>query len=165
MIPEAKICHLTNNRIRFKIATRKEDHQYFSSVHEKLLKAGFAKSAANPLTGSVMIEKKGIKVEEIAAFGKKNKLFAMTVSEKKESGRESLLKKVIAPISGINTDLKKFSDGDVDLPAVIFIILLAFGVIEILRGNFKMPPWYTAFWYAFGVFSKAIFDSRQTNKN
>jgi hypothetical protein len=165
MIPEAKICHFTSERLRFKITGRREDHQYFSSVHEKLQKAGFAQSVANPLTGSVIIEKKGIKVEEISAFGKKNKLFAMAVSEKKESGSKSLLQKVTAPISGINADLKKFSGGDVDLPVAIFIILLAFGVIEILRGNFKMPPWYTAFWYAFGVFSKAIFDSRQTNKN
>jgi hypothetical protein len=165
MIPEAKTCHVTSERLRFKITGRRQDHQYFSSVHEKLQKAGFAQSVANPLTGSVIIEKKGIKVEEIAAFGKKNKLFAMAVSEKKESGSESLLQKVTAPISGINADLKKFSGGDVDLPIAIFIILLAFGVIEILRGNFKMPPWYTAFWYAFGVFSKAIFDSRETNKN
>jgi hypothetical protein len=87
----------------------------------------------------------------------------MAVSEKKKSGNESLLQKVTTPLSGINADLKKISGGEVDLPIAIFIILLAFGVIEIFRGNFKMPPWYTAFWYAFGVFSKAIFDSRQTN--
>ncbi len=160
MIPEARICHVTNERLRLKITGRREDHKYFSSVHEKLQKAGFAQSVANPLTGSIIIEKKGVKVDEIAAFGKKNKLFAMAVSEKKESGNEILLQKVTTPLSGINADLKKISGGDVDLPIAIFILLLAFGVIEILRGNFKMPPWYTAFWYAFGVFSKSIFDSR-----
>ena len=165
MIPQAKICHFTNDRIRFKITGRREDHHYFLSVHEKLRNAGFGQSVTKPLTGSIIIEKKGIKIEEIAGFGKKNKLFALAVPEKIESGSKSLLQKVIAPISEIDADLKKFSGGDVDLPVAIFIILLAFGVIEILRGNFRMPPWYTAFWYAFGVFSKAIFDSRQTNKN
>lgn len=165
MIPEAKVYHVTCERIRFKILGRRQDHDYFSSVHEKLRKAGFEQTVANPLTGSIIIEKKGIQVEKIADFGKKNKLFALAVSEKKESDSETLLQKVISPISGINADLKKFSGGDVDLPIAIFIILLAFGVIEILRGNFKMPPWYTAFWYAFGVFTKSIFDSRQPNKN
>jgi hypothetical protein len=31
-------------------------------------------------------------------------------------------------------------------------------VVEIMRGNFRMPPWYTAFWYAFGLFTKSMLD-------
>jgi hypothetical protein len=45
-----------------------------------------------------------------------------------------------------------------DLPGMIFLSLLAVGLWELAIGNFKRPPWYTAFWYAFGLFSKAIFD-------
>jgi len=25
-----------------------------------------------------------------------------------------------------------------------------------MRGNFGIPPWYTAFWYSFGVYTKQI---------
>ncbi|MFO8085392.1 MAG: hypothetical protein R6U27_13855 [Desulfobacterales bacterium] len=165
MIPEAKICHFTTGRLRFKISAHRNDHQFFLSIQEKFRKAGYAQTVVNPLTGSIIIESKDLSVDEITLFGRKKRLFAIEIIEKKQSDSEALLQKVTTPLSGINADLKKISGGDIDLPIAIFILLLAFGVIEILRGNFKMPPWYTAFWYAFGVFSKAIFDSRQTNKN
>jgi hypothetical protein len=36
--------------------------------------------------------------------------------------------------------------------------LLGTGIYQIVRGNFGAPPWYTAFWYAFGVFTKSLID-------
>ena len=160
MISEATICHFTNGRLRLKIVGRREDHRYFQSVQEKLHKAGYVKTGVNSLTGSIVLESENISVEEVFEFGKKTKLFAL---KKEPEVRKPLFRKITMPFSEINADLKKVSGGDIDLPIAIFILLLSFGVIEILRGNFKMPPWYTALWYAFGVFSKSIFDSRQKN--
>jgi hypothetical protein len=93
MIPEARICHFTSERLRFKITGRREDHQYFSSVHEKLQKAGFAQSVVNPLTGSVIIKGKGIKVEEIAAFGKKTNFLPWLFQRKKNQEMNLFYKK------------------------------------------------------------------------
>jgi len=36
--------------------------------------------------------------------------------------------------------------------------LLGLGLYQILRGNFRAPPWYTAFWYALGIFTKSLSD-------
>jgi hypothetical protein len=161
MIPYAKICHYTTGRLRLKIAGQRGDHSYFQLVQEKLQKAGYTKTIVNPLTGSVIIESKGICADDMDEFARKEKLFTFEKQASVET--TSLLQTVTTPISEINANLKNASGEQVDLPIAIFIFLLAFGVIEILRGNFRMPPWYTAFWYAFGVFSKSIIDSAQKN--
>ncbi len=158
MIPKATLCHRTGKRLRLKISEFRGDHDYFRSVEDHFRNAGFEKVLTNPLTGSVIVENDPISVEKIAGIAKKQGLFILERSHKET---EPLVKKVTVPLSEINSDLKKFSGGSLDLPVAIFLLLLSFGIIELLRGNFKMPPWYTAFWYAFGVFSKSIFDSRQ----
>jgi hypothetical protein len=48
----------------------------------------------------------------------------------------------------------------VDLPGMVFLSALLIGLYELARGNFRPPPWYTAFWYAFGVYSKSLMDRR-----
>ena len=54
-----------------------------------------------------------------------------------------------------NQDLKKLTGGEVDIPSLIFLSLLISGIWQIARGNFAMPAWYTAFYYALGVFARA----------
>ena len=163
MIPEAKICHLTNERLRLKIAERRDDKQFFLSVQDKFQKAGFTKTFVNPLTGSIIFECEKACIEEIIAFAEKNQLFVTKTIENKISDSEAFFNKIIAPFSDINAGLQKISGGSLDLPVSIFILFLAMGFIDILRGNLKMPPWYTSFWFAFGtgVFIKALFDSLQ----
>jgi hypothetical protein len=34
--------------------------------------------------------------------------------------------------------------------------LVITGVYQILRGQFRTPPWYTAFWYAFGLLTMFV---------
>ncbi len=41
------------------------------------------------------------------------------------------------------------------IPSLIFLSLLISGIWQIARGNFAMPAWYTAFYYALGVFARA----------
>ena len=42
-----------------------------------------------------------------------------------------------------------------DLAGILLLFLLIAGMTEILRGKIQMPPWYTAFWYAFGIYKLA----------
>jgi hypothetical protein len=44
--------------------------------------------------------------------------------------------------------------GELDIPSVFFAALLISGIYQIARGNMAAPAWYTAFWYAFGIFSR-----------
>jgi hypothetical protein len=45
-----------------------------------------------------------------------------------------------------------------DLTSALFAALVIFGISELIRGHWKTPPWYTAFWYAFGGYSKVLLD-------
>jgi len=48
--------------------------------------------------------------------------------------------------------------GEVDIPSLVFVSLLFSGIWQIARGNLAMPAWYTAFYYALGVFTRAQVD-------
>lgn len=47
-----------------------------------------------------------------------------------------------------------------DLPGMAFLTLLGVGIYQLVRGNFAAPPWYTAFWYAMGIFTKSIMEKK-----
>jgi hypothetical protein len=68
------------------------------------------------------------------------------------------VKRIVDPVRDANRSIHVLSGGVVDLPGIIFLLLLASGLWELAIGNFKRPPWYTALWYAFGLFSKTLFD-------
>ena len=48
--------------------------------------------------------------------------------------------------------------GKIDLPSGIFFALLGTGIYQLARGRFIIPPWYTAFWYAFGLVSMYVIE-------
>lgn len=57
--------------------------------------------------------------------------------------------------SDLDKNVRKITGGDLDLGTAVFLALAGAGIYQIARGNLGTPAWYTAFWYAFGVFLKA----------
>ena len=55
----------------------------------------------------------------------------------------------------VNTQIQGFTKGELDVPTLSFIALLAVGIYQISRKNFTAPAWYTAFWYALNIFLKS----------
>ena len=157
MASEAIICHQTDVRLRIKVPERREDIRYFSNLGSEFRDKGYKKVEANPFTGSLVIESGKIEVDEIAGFASARGLFEL---DRKKPEIEPLFKIFSAPVYEMNSGIRKVSGGDFDLPGVLFLVLLGFGAVELIRGNFRMPPWYTAFWYAFGVFSKSLIDKK-----
>lgn len=155
MLPEAYVQHQTGQRVRLRIPAKKGDAAFFSDLQSKLTALpSAARIEMNPLTGSLLLCRDPIDIDGFSAFTEANQLFSV------KRGRPSapFAQKVAEPIGHMSRIIDRLSGGKADLPAVIFLSLLGFGFYEILRGNFKAPPWYTAFWYAFGVFSKSMLD-------
>jgi hypothetical protein len=48
----------------------------------------------------------------------------------------------------------------VDVEVIVFLLLVGFGIYDLLRGDLRRPAWYTAFWYASEVFNKYISDHK-----
>jgi hypothetical protein len=147
-LPEALINHRSPQRIRFKISSQQGNTHYFAELREKL--AGFQQFKelkANALTGSVLLIDDNLDVAAIASYAQSNQLFKITAEK---SNPSPLAHQAVAPIKNLNQLIKQYTGGYADLTSVLFVLLTALGIYDIVRGKAKLPPWYTAFWYAIG---------------
>jgi hypothetical protein len=155
-LPAAHIGHWTADRLRIKIPSQKGETAYFSTVgealHRDMPKAGIE---INPVTGSVLLKGHTVDASAIASTGKKTGLFVL---ETGHSGVEPLSKKIATPFRDLSRSVDRFSGGELDLPGMAFLALIGVGVYQLARGNIAAPPWYSAFWYALGLFTKHIVD-------
>lgn len=142
--------------MRLKIASRRGDAAYFESIRSHLKeKMACDRIAVNAVTGSVMIEDAGLDIDKVRTVADENGLFSIATTV---ASPLPVAKRVVSPIHNANQAIKSFSDGVIDLPGILFLALICLGLFELARVGFKRPPWYTAFWYAFGVFSKTLLD-------
>jgi hypothetical protein len=115
----------------------------------------------NTSTGSLLLVAVEINKEDVAKFANSKDLFDL----KEEQAHMPLSRKLVAPVEGVNKTLHRFTKGEIDLPGIIFLSLLGVGVYQIARGNLAAPPWYSAFWYALGIFTKLLADKRSGDFN
>jgi hypothetical protein len=155
-IPEATIKHRLPGRLRLCIPARKGDLSYFKTVETRLREvSAWKKINSSPLTGSLVIEDDTLDMDAVSDAAESNALFSVQVSA---IAHKPFAKRIVDSISGFNHWIKSLSDGSLDLPGILFLILIVFGLWELARGNLRRPPWYTALWYAFGLFSKTLLD-------
>jgi len=153
-LPAAVIVHRTKSRIRLRIAEKKRDGDYFSNVREEIRRQpGVDSVESNALTGSLLIQGKIIDPDALIQTAVKQELFQVRTTPVCAG---PLAVEVRRPLGCVDRLLTGFSSGWADLPSLVFLGLLVHGIIEIARGNFQKPPWYTAFWYAFGVYSRSL---------
>jgi hypothetical protein len=161
MLPEAKVSHQSAKRLRIRVPSKKGDREYFKSVGDTLVRyQEFDVLQLNPVTGSVLLIDERLDVGGLEAYAEEKGLFAL---RRKALQTLPLSRRIAEPLSSTNVFLSRTTGGFLDLPGAAFLLLLGVGIYEILRGNFRTPPWYTAFWYAFGVFTKSIVD-KASNK-
>ena len=156
VLPLAQIVHSTNHRLRLRIKGRRGDDPYFSDLEAKLGVA-FAsfKVLASPVTGSIAVSGDRVEERAVCDFGRREALFRVAPAK---SEPQTLPLSIIGLLRTANRNMRAATSGRLDLPSSLFVALLLFGIVELIRGNWKTPPWYTAFWYAFGLYSKSLFD-------
>lgn len=150
----AVIAHASEGRLRVRIPNRRGDIAYFSRVRQAALKSPIEVIRPNAVTGSILFHGAGANTEAVAAFGGDHDLFAIQPA----LPAVGLAGRVAAPLASCNRQIRMWSSGQIDLPGAFFILLLFTAIYEIAKGRFRTPPWYTAFWYAFGLFTKAVVD-------
>ena len=155
MTPKAHVSHRMPHRLRIKIPSKKKDVSYFATLMERLSGCpGVKEIRVNPDTGSALIFYEGER-KAIAEFANKNDLFVLGRSGRPQ---KPLFDNVSDTFKVYNRQLKTATGGELDIPSLVFLSLLISGIWEIARGNFVMPAWYTAFYYAAGVFTRARVD-------
>lgn len=156
MPPRASICHRTSTRARIRIPDRRGDAAFFARLQAQFAKwRKWDRLDVNPLTGTVLLAAPALDVPAVARFAGEARLFDLPEENRLPA---TMARQVAAPVERLSADVRRFTGGDLDLPGAVFVVLCGYGVVQLLRGNLKAPPWYTAFWYAFGIFTKSILD-------
>jgi len=155
MLPEAHIAHSLARRARIRIPEKKGSASYFSAVYEQLSKCpGVEAVKVNPATGSVLVLH-DCDSRALAKYARDKELFSL--GERPHS-RRTLFQQVAEVFQKYNRDLMTMTSGEIDIPSAVFVTLVISGLWQLFRGNVMMPAWYTAFYYALGVFSHAKVD-------
>ncbi len=155
MIPEAHLSHRTSDRLRIKIPSKKGDVLYFSSLSEQVSRwPGVEGITVNPPIGSALILYPG-KIGNFFELAKKEELFQLN---KVKRHRTTLFANVAETFLRYDKKLKQTTNGELDISSLVFLSLLISGIWQIARGSVAMPAWYTAFYYALGVFTRAQID-------
>lgn len=154
MMPLAVVAHSTKNRMRLRITSHRGDVSFFDRL-ENQLAAVFPSLAvqANAMTGSLLLTGDIIDLDGILDFGRTEKLFDVLSGPFED---RAIALSIPTSIQSVNNRIHQVTKGRVDLPSALFICLVIFGAIELMRGKWRTPPWYTAFWYAFGLYSKSL---------
>jgi hypothetical protein len=152
MLPAAHIGHRAPERLRLRIPSKRGKPGYFSDLSDKFSRdKRFAKPEVNEITGSVLFLGKNIDLDAIAAYGEEKKLFKLDTAYPVPVSR-----KVVSPVGRLSNQISTLTGGELDLQGMAILSLLGLGIYQILRGNLRAPPWYTAFWYALGIFTKSF---------
>ncbi len=156
MLPEATAVHKTDGRLRLKISDSKGDADFFFRIGEELARCpGVEKVGLNARTGSVLLIHHAA-AGDIAEYASRHGLF--TCNDLDPSRRKSLFETTEDVVRRLNRRLKRTTGGELDIASLVFLLLILSGAYQILRGNVRGPAWYTAFWYALGIFSRGSRD-------
>ncbi len=151
-IPEALVTHKIKYRVRIKIPSKKGDRDYFSYIEQKLLECdGLNNIKVNPVSGSILVHH-STNIGNISQFALNTKIFNLVNNDQKPFDLHSNISKVFG---NLNKHFQGLTGGSIDIADVAFLSLLGLGIYQISRGNLSAPAWYTAFWYALGIFSKS----------
>jgi hypothetical protein len=147
----AEVVHRTDGRLRVKFPAKKGDVAFFASVAEQCAQCpGVEKVQVNPITASVLFVH-STTPHRINRFAAQKGLFRL-------GPWRAIHKTLFTDVADIfrkwNRSLVQTSGGGLDIPSLIFLSLIASGMYQLARGNLVMPAWYTAFYYALGIFSR-----------
>jgi len=151
--PEAVVVHKMAGRMRIRVPSKKGDAGYFGSVKDTLSTlAGVEGVEVTPYTASVLV--RGLAtVEAVTDAAKSRGLFSL--KEERAVKVTTFHDAVAERVGALDERIKTATGATFDLPGLAFAALMGAGIYQIARGNFTAPAWYTAFWYALGIFGKS----------
>lgn len=160
-VPTAEIVHRSCGRTRLRLREHRGDQALFDRINDFLGDFFPAHQwRTEPLTGSILLLCPSADVDRLREKAEAARLFGIAASDKFMTAAS---RQLTAPLGHLNRFLEKATSGLFDLPNLLFLLFVGFGLAELARGNFKTPPWYTAFWYAFGVFSRSVVDAKTSS--
>lgn len=157
-LPTGQIVHSSSQRMRIRIPAQRNNFEFF-----RKLKKAFQSNQAidefqvNARTGSILFSGTLPAIHEISEFVQAENLFLLAP----DKSARPLKNQIYKMFTRLNNGVEDVSGDMVDLPVLFFLMLVGTGIYQILRAEVGLPPWYTAFWYGLGVFTKSLTDKNK----
>ena len=147
-LPAARISHFTPRRLRIKVPEKRRDRAFFDTVAERLATWDSVEGVeTNPLTASVLIhfsEPERLFVEAVA----KNDLFDIDFDAAfGDSAAPVITEAAVQSFETADHALRRWTQNQIDIRGVLFVLLLAGGIFQLLRRRLDAPA-PTLLWYA-----------------
>jgi hypothetical protein len=161
-LPAAQMVHHLRRRVRIRLEGGQRPKSFWdrmaTSLEEQLSDVAVR---CNPVTGSIVVSGPPAAVDKVGPVAEKAGLFRLWAPPP----APPLAVQLTRPVGKLSAFLERATRGNVDLPGMVFLSAILLALYELARGNFRTPPWYTAFWYAFGIYSKSLMDRRTETEN
>ena len=147
-LPAARISHFTPRRLRIKVPEKRRDRAFFDTVAEQLATwDSVERVETNPLTASILIhfsEPETLFLEAAA----KNDLFDIDLDAAFADPSEPVVTQAaVQSFQTADHALRRWTKNEIDLRGVLFVLLLAGGIFQLLRRRLDAPA-PTLLWYA-----------------
>jgi hypothetical protein len=147
-LPAARISHFTARRLRIKVPEKRRDRAFFDTVAEHLATwDSVERVETNPLTASVLIhfsDPARVFLEATA----KNDLFDIDFDAALGGSSEPVVTEAaVRSFETADHALRRWTQNRIDMRGVLFVLLLAGGVFQLLRRRLDAPA-PTLLWYA-----------------
>jgi Heavy metal associated domain 2 len=146
--PAARISHLTPRRLRIRVPEKRRDTAFFDTVAERLATwDSVERVETNPLTASVLVhfsDPHRLFLEAVA----KNDLFDIDFDAAFGASSEpAVTEAAVRSFETADHALRQWTQNQIDMRGVLFVLLLAGGLFQLLRRRLDTPA-PTLLWYA-----------------
>jgi Heavy metal associated domain 2 len=147
-LPAARISHLTTGRLRLKIIEKRRDTAFFGHVADRLATwDSVERVETNPLTASVLVyfaDAERLFLEAVA----KNDLFDIDFDAAVAQQSDPVVTRAaVQSFETADVAVRRWTQNQVDMRGLLFLLLLGGGVYQLLRGRLATPA-PTLLWYA-----------------
>jgi hypothetical protein len=147
-LPAARISHFTARRLRIKVPEKRRNTEFFDTVGERLAAwDSVERVETNPLTASVLVhfsDPERLFLEAAA----KNDLFEIDLDAAFGGSPEPVVTKAaVQSFETADQALRRWTQNEIDVRGVLFLLLLAGGLFQLLRRRLDTPA-PTLLWYA-----------------
>ena len=147
-LPVARISHFTARRLRIKVPEKRRNTDFFAVVAERLATwESVERVETNPLTASILIHFSDPERLFLEA-AVKNDLFDIDFdSAFRDSAAPAVTEVAVRSFETADHALRRWTQNQIDMRGVLFILLLAGGVFQLVRRRLDAPA-PTLLWYA-----------------
>lgn len=147
-LPAARITHFTPRRLRIKVPEKRRDADFFDLVADRLATwDSIERVETNPLTAGILIHFSDLQRLFLEAVAK-NDLFDIDFDAALAPSSDPVVTRMaFRSFETVDHGLRRWTSSQLDMRSAIFVLLLAGGVYQLLRGRLSTPA-PTLLWYA-----------------